>query len=379
MPGRRNLLAGALAAPWMLATGSTARTPAAAGSAAPHPRLAALGDGEAVDLGRYTCEDRAPGLRCETIFDYSRINYDPFGHRMLVFGGGHAATGRTDVDAFDLRTLTWRSLYPSMTCEQVAAGGLDPRGFHRATGHPVARHTYDQSVVVRAGGRGWLMMFSTEGFSGHCHPYRAEIRAVAALPLDTDSPRWAFGPALDMPWGYAGAAAFDPVSGMVVLVGGQRDGLWVYDPAAHRVVAALRRVARPRNSSNLVYVPSRDRMVLVDRQSLQVRSFALDRDDWARTTETVVPAGGTPPPELRNLALDTRNEVLGGVREGVFHALDLRRDRWLAEPMRVRAGAGARPGTVRHHAIDYDPIDNVFVFVDGRPGELRTWAYRFRR
>jgi hypothetical protein len=120
----------------------------------PHPRLADIADNTAVDLGRYDtdCEARlGEGLRCRSIVSYSRFNYDPFSHRLLMFGGGHAATGRTDVDVFDLRTLTWASLYPSMTCAEIAVGDIDPRGFHRATGHPVARHTYDQNVIADVG------------------------------------------------------------------------------------------------------------------------------------------------------------------------------------------------------------------------------------
>ncbi|MFN2289304.1 MAG: hypothetical protein ABR578_13320, partial [Chromatocurvus sp.] len=147
--------------------------------ATPHPKLAALAGGEALDLGPYECESRAPKMRCETIFDFSRINYDPANHRMLVFGGGHAATGRTDIDAFDLSTLEWNSLYPTMDCEAIKAGEFDPRGFHVQTGHPVARHSYDQNVVVRRDESSWLMMFSTEGFRGTCHPYKSDISAVA--------------------------------------------------------------------------------------------------------------------------------------------------------------------------------------------------------
>jgi hypothetical protein len=345
---------------------------------APHPALAGLRAGEALDLGAYTCEARAPAQRCERIFDYSRINHDPQGHRMLAFGGGHAASGRTDVDVFDLNTLRWSSLYPSMSCEEVAANDTDPLGFHRRTRHPVARHTYDQTVVadLAAGGR-WLILFSTEGFKGVCHPYNARIGGVASLRLDREPPTWSYADPGSMPWGYSGVAEFDPKSGMVILIGGQHDGLWVYDPRTHTIVARLPHIRRPSASSNLVYHPPSDRMVLVDRESGAVRTFELARGRWDETREHRPPIEGAPPPKMRNLAYDARHQVLGGIVDNVFHALDLGRLAWQAHPIRT-ASPGRTPGTVRHHAIDYDPVNNVFIFVSGEGRTLRTWAYRFK-
>lgn len=344
----------------------------------PNAGLADLADGEALDLGSYECEARVPGMRCETIFDYSRINYDPFNHRILAFGGGHAATGRTDVDVFDLDVLAWHSLYPSMKCDDIAAGDIGPRGFHRRTGHPVARHTYDQNVIAEYDGRGWLLMFSTEGFSGTCHPYNASIGAVASLALEAGSAKWFYSSELPTPWGYAGAAEYDPVSGMVLLFGGQSRGMWVYDPSQARIVASERRFARAKNSSNLLYDPRGDRMYLIDRETMDVRLYELDRENWQQTRERVIVAGGERPPAFRNLAYDSRNHVIGGIHSGVFHAFDLTTHEWQSHPVNERSASGARIGTVRHHAIDYDPVNNVFILVSGRPGSLRTWAYRFR-
>lgn len=343
-----------------------------------HPDLAVLAEGEALDLGRYECESRAPNLRCPKIFDYSRINYDPFNHRFLVFGGGHAATGRTDIDAFDMQTLRWGNLYPSMGCKAIAKGDTDPRGFHRQSGHPVARHTYDQNVVAEYGGHGWLLMFSTEGFSGHCHPENTLIRAPAAFPLTTKDPVWSFASRMESPWGYAGSAEFDPVSGMVILLGGQSHGLWVYDPTAQKVVAAIANVKRAKNSSNLIFNPRDNDMYLIDSKTLQVRRLRLYRDDWEKTIVQTVETKGEPPGSMRNFAYDSRNHVIGGIKNGVFHALDLNTFTWHSYPVTECSESGASIGTVRHHAIDYDPVNNVFILVTGRTGSLRTWAFRFR-
>lgn len=343
-----------------------------------HADLADLADGEALDLGRYECESRAPNLRCAKIFDYSRINYDPFNHRFLAFGGGHAATGRTDIDAFDMPTLRWRSLYPSMDCNSIAEGDTDPRGFHRQSGHPVARHTYDQSVVAEYGGHGWLLMFSTEGFSGHCHPENTLIRAPAAFPLTNKDPVWSFASRMESPWGYAGSAEFDPVSGMVVLLGGQSHGLWVYDPARQNIVAAIGSVERAKNSSNLIFNPRDKNMYLIDSKTLKVRQLRLDRDDWEKTIVQTVETAGDAPGSMRNFAYDSRNHVIGGIKKGVFYALDLKTFTWHSYPVTERSESGTSIGTVRYHAIDYDPVNNVFILVTGKTGSLRTWAFRFR-
>lgn len=354
------------------------KQPIANSVSSPQARFASLADGEALDLGPYECESRVPGIDCYMIFDFSRINYDPYGHRILAFGGGHAATGRTDVDVFDLNTLKWNSLYPSMSCDEVSAGEIDPRGFHTKTEHPVARHTYDQNVIVEYEGTGRMLMFSTEGFRGRCHPYKAKIGAVAALSLSQPNGQWSFTDEMPMPWGYAGSAEFDPVSGMVILMGGQHRGMWVYDPMKERIVASLPHVARASNSSNLLYSSSEDRMYLIDSKTLGVRVFTLDRKDWQESTESTIETKGVQPQAFRNFAYDSHNHVLGGIVDGIFYAFDVSAKAWQSFPVVERSASGMRIGTVWQHAIDYDPVNNVFILVSGRPGSLRTWAYRFR-
>jgi hypothetical protein len=344
----------------------------------PNPRFADLADGQAVDLGPYECEGRAPNLRCRTIFDFSRINYDPFNHRFVVFGGGHAATGRTDIDAFSMDTLTWRSLYPSMTCEQLAEGDIDPRGFHRKSGHPVARHTYDQNVIAEFDGQGWLLMFSTEGFPGDCHEYKASIQAPAAYPLTDPQPQWHFSDPMEMPWRYAGSAEFDPVSGHVVLLGSNSTRMWIYDPGKQAIVTSVRGFGPTKNSANLIYNPRDEHLYLIDRVTLHVSRIMLDRSNWKNTKAEAIATTGEKPQPMRNFAYDSRNHVIGGVVDGVFHALDMDTFEWRSYVMNAISSTGASIGTVHSHAIDYDPVNNVLLFVSGKPNQLHTWAYRFR-
>lgn len=351
----------------------------------PNPELDALADNTALDLGAYECASRMPQIadHCTLITDYSRLNYDPYVHRVLMFGGGHAATGRTDVDVLDPTTLAWTSLYPSMSCDDVALGDLDPRGFHAATGHPVARHTYDQTIVAEVDGVGRLMMFSTEGFAGYCHQYDVAIQSVASLPLDAACTTWEHSEQLEIPWSYAIGIEFDPVSGMVIAIGNTagagEGGMWVWDPATQSVVTYVDEVAYDGIAANLVYFPPNERMYYVSTDGI-VREIALDRANWAATTSTVVAAAGpVPPAGETGYAYDSRNQVIGGaVFDGTFHVFDPVARMWCADAMQVVSDEGAAIGTGTFHELDYDPVDNVYLLIADGPAGRRTWAYRWR-
>ena len=353
----------------------------------PSPRLAALPDNTALDLGAYECMSRGfeESIRCDLVTDFSRINYDPYMHRVLMFGGGHAATGRTDVDVLDLTSLTWTSLYPSMSCAEVMANDLDPRGFHRVTGHPVARHTYDQNVIADVGGVGRLVMMSTEGFAGYCHGENAGIRSVAALPLSPGVITWEHGPEMAIPWAYAAAAEYDPVSGAILMLGDTagagEGGMWVIDAATGTAMTYVDAVAYPGTiDSNLVYFPPSDTMYGIESSSPNaIWRMNLDRADWSRTTNAVVATTGTPSAGTKGFAYDRQNSVIGGgVADDTFFVFDPAADEWRSERMNVMSDVGATPGTMLFHALDYDPVDNVYIFIATGPMGTRTWAYRYR-
>jgi len=351
----------------------------------PNPDLAALGDNTALDLGSYGCRDRVSeeALHCELITDYSRLNYDPYQHRVLLFGGGHAATGRTDVDVLNLETLAWSSLYPSMTCDEVAANNIDPRGFHVATGHPAARHTYDQSVIVELGGVGRLLLMSTEGFAGYCHQYNAPMNGIPSLSLAAGNITWAYGAEFAAPWSYADAAEFDPVSGMVIMIGSTinagEGGMWIFNPETSAVVTFVDSVGYFGLSANLVYYPPNGNMYLFAAGQNDVREVVLDRSDWSRTTSTLLTVTGDVPASPTGFAYDSQNQVIGGgINNNRFYTFDPIARAWQSELM-VVASNGATPGVVLFHVLDYDVLDNVYIFIaDGSDGR-RTWAYRYRR
>ena len=365
----------------------------------PNPKFSGLDENTAVDLGAYTCADRMPeegiATHCYKITDYSRFNYDPYNHRILMFGGGHAATGRTDVDVFSLSTLTWSSLYPTMTCEQIQAGELpgrlDPRGFHVPTGHPVARHTFDMTVVAKAHGKGQLLLLSNEGLSGDCHKrYVARIEAVASLELGPggSARSWSYSPSFAFPWSYAAAAEFDPVSNKVIVVGSGKGAsaskMWVYDPETSEIVASVNWVEYREIDNNLVYHPPTDAMYMIVRGTPnRVYRIDLDRSSWSQSTSTLLNLAGTPPSSTSTSgwAYDGHAKVIGGgVLGGRFYTLDPNpgQGAWRSQKMKVQSAVGATPDQVVFHHLDYDGVDNVYVFITGHASSKRTWAYRYR-
>jgi hypothetical protein len=353
-----------------------------------NPLFDDLPDSTALDLGLYSCSERMPQIanRCGTITDYSRFNYDPYRHRIVMFGGGHAATGRTDLDVFDLSTLTWTSAYDSMSCEEVALGDLDPRGFHLATGHPVSRHTYDMTVVADDDGAGSLLLLSKEGFPGTCHDYASHIRAVASYPLSVDetTAAWSHGAEFSMPWYYAASAEFDPVSGMVVVLGNTsgsgEGGMWIYDPRTDQVVTFVDEVRYGGIDGNLVYYPPDQKMYYFQRgDPNKVWRVDLDRSDWSLSRSLLLtPSGVAPTVGSTGFAYDSRNQIIGGAfADGIFHVYDPMADAWTSEPINVISEEGTLIDSMgNNHMLDYDPVDNVFVVITASPA--RTWAYRYR-
>ena len=353
----------------------------------PHPKLADLPANTALDLGLYDCESRVPGLHCGTPTDYSRFIYDPFNHRLLLFGGGHAATGRTDIDGFDLNTLTWASLYPSMTCEEVREGNIDPKGFHRKTGHPVARHTYDMNVIGDLKGVPHLFLLSTEGAGGKCHPYGAPIRSVAAFPLRGAEPSWVYSKQFRLPWHYAAAAEYDPVSKKIIVIGRGRGassgGMWVYDPNDSSIIVVRRNnIGYEKYDNNLVYFPPLDKMYLITRSKPNtVFEITLDREDWQNSKGVKIETSGDIPIlGITGYAYDSKNEIIGGgVANGKFRLFDPKQRTWKALTMN---NASTRKHEIRrgqYHTLDYDPVNNVFLFMTHVSSRNeRTWAYRYK-
>jgi hypothetical protein len=343
----------------------------------PNPVLTAIPPNTARNLGPYTSEPLC-GVPIG-VTDYSKMVYDPVRHQLMMFGGGHATTPRTDVDAFSFATLTWTSAYAPTPVGQLTLANYDP-GLVRwiSTGHPIARHTYDQLVVDP--GTGDLVMMAIGQAGALCTGDWGNGGGRVGH-YDHDTRTWSFSPAADNVFGpgttFPGTE-YDPVSGLIVVVGGT--GLYTYDPAT-RVKTLRKAYDQPAMgyANNLVYYPPNQRMYFIARGApTRVWEVTLDRANWANSTVTqMTTTGAVFDSEESGFAYDSWNEVIGGgVSNGVFHVFEPEEARWTALTMQVQAGGGP-VGTQAFHALDFDPVDGVFLFLTEYDSGSRMWAYRY--
>ena len=349
--------------------------------AGPHPKLAALADNTALDLGRYACNQPpdAPA-DCETITDYSRLVYDRFNHQLLMFGGGHAATHRTDVDVLDLATLRWASAYPSTPCSAMRVANVGPRAEWRSTGHPIARHTYDMFLMADNVKR-LLLLGSTTGIGvclerapGGNDPYMIAGKIGVYDPVDKS---WSYSAAATGGWMTYAAAEYDPPSGQVVII--DYHSLWTYDPL--KQTATWQQSSRREElgyAKNLVYFPPNQRMYYI-ADGRDVFEVELNRThfSWSTIKRVSGVKGDIPKLPETGFAYDAVNRVIGGgIVNGVFHAYDPATRTWTARTIQT-AGSERPVGSVAYHALDYDPVNNVFFFISDYESGRRTWAYRY--
>ena len=341
-----------------------------------NPILTGIPPNTARDLGAYT-SDPLCGVPIQ-VTDYSRFTYDAVRHQLLMFGGGHASTPRTDVDAFSFATLTWTSAYPPTPEAQLVFSNYDPSlARWISTGHPIARHTYDQLVLDPVSGD--LVMLARGHAGAYCTgDWGWESGRVGHYDHDTRT--WSFSPTADNTYGSGDpypAAEYDPVSGLIVVVA--REGLWTYDPATRVRVERLSYSQDMGYANNLVYFPPNQRMYYIARGSpTRVWEVVLDRGNWSASTVTeLATTGDVFESDESGFAYDSWNHVIGGgVTNGVFRAFDPVTHRWSSAVMQIQ-GPGGPIGTQAFHTLDFDPVDGVFLFLTGYNDGSRMWAYRY--
>ncbi|MEQ1506918.1 MAG: hypothetical protein ABMB14_32120, partial [Myxococcota bacterium] len=356
----------------------------------PNPALTGLADNTALDLGTFACTE-VGGSPCAQVTDYSGFVYDANHHRFLMFGGGHATTMTDTVFAFDLdATLTWSELYPPTPCDRMTADNLDPVAGAWVSGaggpfpRPVSVHTYDQTAFVPALDQ--FVLISRLFSGGSCNEVGNDIGGpLASYDLATGD--WSFTTAYVTDGATIDATEFDPVSGLIVTLGGS--GLGLYDPSTEAYDHAVDAYAggglttsggdpigfsELGYANHLVYFPPTDAFWYFDRGGA-TWELRLDRADPTRSTlDRVATTGPFPPHQEPGYAYDSHARIIGGaVTDDTFYAFDPATATWTSQ--RVDGGS---PGTQAFHALNYDPVNNVFVFVTGYPDGFHTWAYRYR-
>ncbi len=362
--------------------------PSAAG--VQNPILAAIPTNTALDLGVYDCDQPADVPdHCRGITDYSGFVYDSTRHRFLMFGGGHATTFRDDLSVFSFATLKWSSAYPSTLCTDMTLANMDrSRNRWTNTGNPFSRHTYDMTAY--APNTDEFFLLSGPIGTGYCAP---------GIDPSTGSDPFYLTPRLSaynlageawntetriIPWDAFSGSEYDPISGKIILLSVY--GLWVFDPVTRDMVQALGQFSDPLASrlgyaNNLTYFPPNQRLYYLARGApTRVFEVRLDREDWSASTvtERVTPPNA-PNSEESGWVYDTRSQVIGGgVLDGLFHAYNPLSNTWTSRSIQIQSSAGVTSiGSQAFHAIGFDPVDEVFVFITRYADGQRVWAYRF--
>lgn len=349
------------------------------------------------DLGPYTCT-QTDGV-CEIVTDYSGLVYDAKRRQMVILGGGHASTNYDAVNAFSLDAGKWIEQYPPTPVANMVPANYDrtrgmwlagPAGpYPRAT----ARHTDRLLVVV---GDELHILTGVEGNGmalgpGWPQPYTSyELGTSDGTPhlaYNFVTKTWRVGPATSKTVNGWEAAALDPVSGMVVIVG--QTGIHTYDPAtmvrtlvfdALNLPDASRLFYEPTGqvesdnkmhaNGNLVYFPPQDVFIFINPDNGRTFRITLDRTNYHNSkVERFGAAGGG---EL-DLARETGfaydpdlQKIVGGLWHGTFRLFDPVAKSWSSQNIGTDIG-------VAFFAWDYDPVGkrHVFIGIDRRTYALR--------
>ncbi len=367
-------------------------SPPEAGVAA-NPMFAQIADNTAIDLGRFACKSPAgeDPSSCRQMTDYSGFVYDPRNHQMLAFGGGHATTMTDDVVALDLRgDLVWKSLYQPTPCKLMGPANLDATlgawkaGTSGPYPRPVSAHTYDFHGV--AVDQNELVLLGRLFTGGSCSGVGNDVNGPIAH-FDLARRTWSFSsdPKTSGFTSNMAATALDPMMNEFIALG--TGGLSVYDAATRAMLHVADTLPSAAGSAvaidalgyanHMVYFPPLDTFYYFLRGApVTTYALKLDRADLTKSTlDAVVTQGATSPHQEPAYDYDATNHVIGGgVAASTFYVFDPMSKTWSSRPI-----AGGMPGAQAFHALRYDPIDNVFIFVTDYESGQHTWAYRYKR
>ncbi|SBT09371.1 exported hypothetical protein [Candidatus Accumulibacter aalborgensis] len=337
-----------------------------------------------------------PQMESGHITDYSRFSYDSIHNQMLMFGGGHASVPRTDVDVLDLNegsSLTWGSAYPSTPVSDMTFANFNQAtGSWITTGHPLTRHTYDMMTFDKDTGE--LILLQPVGPQAHCQEKRDWYLYPGKVWIYNPTTKiWRATAGNPDVWGIREmehlAAEYDPISRQVIIIG--RLGIYSFDPASE-VAVRRKSFVRPELSlaQNLVYYPPNGKMYYILNNGT-IFEVTIERSNLAKSSIVQMkglvgtfPRGVMPPLSdagETGWAYDSTNKIIGGgIANSTFYAFDPIARRWTAT--RMRSDSSSRTiGKLTFHALDYDPVDNVFIFISRAPGDgidkQNTWAYRY--
>jgi len=161
---------------------------------------------------------------------------------------------------------------------------------------------------------------------------------------------------------------YDPVSKRIIALG--RAGFYAYDPATGKAEKIPLRGVSLGYANHMTFYPPNGKLYYIMRKG-PVIEVTLDRKEFKKSSyRKLATTGEAPGHGEPGYDYDAGNRVIGGgVTDSTFYAFDPRTNHWAAQKM-----LGGKPGNMAFHAIAYDPVDKVFIFIARR----RTWAFKYR-
>lgn len=352
----------------------------------PSPLYRDLPPGTAIDLGDFRCVSTPsePVGNCRRATDDASLEYDPLTRRLWLIGAGN-----TDTDSLfslDPATGRWTQHYDATPCSARTAANHDPSIGAWKTGpagpwpRPTATQPKDQVVFVPELGE--LILISRRPLiGGGCTQVNEANEAGTIAHWSVDAGVWSFSEALvDAQPDYPAAGSaweWDPLSRLVVGIG--QAGLFTYDPFLRVKRRVLAQLDRNDNAFGNALVAGDDVHFYFDALRHGVFRFDFDRKSPVQSTLSSIATPAYPTTAPPGMAWDSlRHRAAGAVERGRIWTFDPATNSFEASPIRLTDGGVADVGTMQAHTIDYDPHDDVFIFVTTLESGYRTWAYRPR-
>ncbi len=344
---------------------------------APNPTLTALKPGDAIDLGVFRCEtpaDESPG-RCHFVVDGATLRYDRRHHRFFMLGGGN-----TQVDSlfvFDPDTLQWKAVYEPTLCGNRTQANYDEVNAAWRTGpgggYPRPILNDPQDTFLAMPGVGELGLFRRNGILNLTCTTRVADFSGTVAHFSVDGGTWSFSAAKGDDATGLHSFEWDPLSQQVVSLG--QFGLSLYDPRQRtwRQVLSGTDLAGPlAYNQELVYEPQSDRFLYFQAATSKVYALALNRADPVQSTLTERSTSGPfPTGALGFVSTESGGTVVGAVINGT--ALVFNAETGVFTPTVVGDGGAGASGA---HAVAFDPVNGVVVFLTDYVSGYHTWVWR---
>lgn len=370
-----------------------------------------LSNNQAQDVGEMEATTYSNALSSLSTGDYSCITYDPYRHRGVHLGGGHASTNYNALTEFNPYTLAFEEVYPPTHPNDLDRvnydfsrgrwlAGTDSGPYPR----PSARHTVDGIVVAQNGDVVILAYVEgnggegiAQGVNGWGQPLDPSVDnthwtdavVIPAAHFNHTTRTWSWGPIpteiISPDWG---STALDPISGKIVIIANHRLALYDigtktatryanYNGAQASQIRDEAGNALPSFlviNSCMTYCPDNDKFYFFPNHNDTVNlpggvyELTLNRANPTASIMVRVNTTNNIPSTIwqpvsnteKNMCWDSVNHLfVGGMRQGIVHAYNPATKTWSS-----KTPTGIDSTYTGWFMMQfYNPVDNYHMFI----------------